>query len=288
MQVIKKELNSQDMPQAQTLEQAFAKFTEASERLQTKYELLSHEAGELREKLAQKEIEVKRQERLATLGKTAAALAHEIRNPLGAITLYASLLKGDLSESPDSFELVQHIEKSAERLNQVVSNILRFTKTTNPRFAPVRIHAILEQSVSEFKSQYPGIECMLHEAKNSYIFGCSLSLEQVFRNLLFNSAQAMGEEGRIVITEEELENEFVISFRDSGPGIDKEILPVLFEPFVTSKNQGTGLGLAIVQQIIAQHSGSVEARNLTTGGAEFKITLPRAVQSNKSGKGDSQ
>ena len=111
------------------------RFNESSSKLELRHSVLMKEIEDLREQLRKKDEEMKRSERLAMLGETAAALAHEVRNPLGAIALFVSMLKNDLSQYPQPLALVEEIEKSISSLDQVVSNVLHFAKNNNLHLA---------------------------------------------------------------------------------------------------------------------------------------------------------
>lgn len=243
MQLLKSK-KKQVLPERELLAEAFAKFSEASETLQRKYESLCLEAMSLREKLAQKESEVKKAERLATLGETAAALAHEIRNPLGAMKLYVSLLRQDLQDQPSSLELVNAISTTAESLNHVVTNILQFAKTKTPVFAPVRIGSLLEELRLQITEQYRDMDIALEGDRESLLYGDEHGLRQVFTNLLLNSVQAQKSSGKVMLRIVADAKVIQVEVEDNGPGIPREMREKVFEPFVTSRNEGTGLGLA--------------------------------------------
>lgn len=259
------------------LEEAFARFSEASERLQGKYDALRHEVEELRGQLALKDAEIKRAERLAALGQTAAAMAHEVRNPLGAIELFVSLLADQVSDRPESREYIAQIRHSIARLDTTVNNILHFSADRKMSRTPCNLHAIVNECVEALPVRLEtGSPIELRLGANPFIEGNDCGLRQVVTNLVTNALQATRYVGRVVIeTENGAEDEVVVRVRDNGPGIPGDILPTIFEPFVTSKNEGTGLGLAIVDQIVQQHGGTVSARNLPERGAEFVVTIPR-------------
>lgn len=257
---------------------AFESFEEASSKLQTRYECLSKEAERLRSKLHQKEIEVRRAERMSVLGETAAALAHEVRNPLGAIKLFTSLLKEDLEEMPSSLELVEEIDRSVTGLDMLVSNILQFSKDSKGDFSPVNLNAVIEEQLRYFKKivLQKEISLRFESCENSYILGNSDSIRQLLHNILQNSIQALKAEGDIFLStsSEEFFNKkwLVLNIKDNGPGIPQNLLDNLFDPFITGRNEGTGLGLAIVKKIVEQHHGGITAYN--QNGAVFVIKFP--------------
>ena len=255
------------------LQEAFQRFSTTGQVLQEKYEQLKEEVSGLRTVLKQKEAEVKRNERLAMLGKTAAAIAHEIRNPLGAIKLFLSMLQEDTS-SPESLKIIGHMHESIERLDSTVANILQFARERKLDMAPVNIPSLIREQVEHFRNSEPETLAFDLRLEGSlFIQGNEESLRRVFFNLILNASQAMRHRGTISIWSRDAGCTAEISVRDTGPGIDDGIRDSLFEPFVTTRGGGTGLGLAIVRQIIEQHGGTVAARS--AGGAEFLISLPR-------------
>lgn len=257
------------------LTRLFARFQESSEKLEVRYTELTNEVEDLKRQLLNKEEEIKRSERLAMLGETAAALAHEVRNPLGAITLFLSMLRIDISDRAPSLTLVDEIERSVTSLNNVVSNVLHFAKNNKPTLAPINLHSILGELAQHFESLYaPNVQVKVSEFTDPFICGDDQALRQCFYNLIMNALQAMSFKGLVSVSSRSSNDQvLVLSVEDSGPGIPTEILPRLFEPFVTGRQQGTGLGLSIVQRIIQAHGGEISVKN--NPGALFEIILPR-------------
>jgi signal transduction histidine kinase len=258
------------------LVEVMERFNESSSKLELQHTALMREVEDLREQLRVKDEEIKRSERLAVLGETAAALAHEVRNPLGAMSLFVSMLKGDLGERPQSIELVEEIEKSISSLNQVVSNVLHFAKHNKLNLSPTNLHSIVHEVGHHFTSLY-GASAKLHVSVrgNPFIVADAQALRQCLYNLITNSLQITGFAGAIAITVSDNDAEGPVSMvvRDNGPGIAEQIIPRLFEPFASGRREGTGLGLSIVKRIVAAHGGEISARN--TPGAEFTMVLPR-------------
>lgn len=262
-----------------SLVEAFENFSQASARLERNYELLQAQVMHLTKQLELKEQEVKRAQKLATLGETAAAMAHEIRNPLGAMKLFLSLLKDDLSDRPESIELIQQMEKSMGTLNHVVSNILQFSRKHETPSAPINIGALIREQIEYIEAEHPQLFIEFEVAGNPFVRASEHGMRQVLNNVLMNAVQGMKGEGDICIgISEGLRGEMVIRIDDSGPGIPEHLLPDVFEPFVTSKNEGTGLGLAVVKQIIEeQHGGRVGIENkIDEAGVVVTISLPRS------------
>lgn len=263
------------------LEEAFRKFNEAGERLEARYLALREETEDLRAQLRAKDLEVKRAEKLALLGETAAAIAHEVRNPLGAIKLFLSALEDEVKNAPEAMRLLGHIHCSIGTLDHTVSNILQFSKSQNLKSAPLNLNALIHEQALLFKPyENKGLKLVLALKAAPFIAGNEHGLRQVIYNLILNAAQATRYQGEIEIETRDCDQHLELYIRDNGSGIPEDILSKVFEPFVTSKSEGTGLGLAVVQQVMLQHSGSIKASNrVGTKGAEFKIQLPRTKRS---------
>ena len=261
--------------QQNVLAAAFKHFNEASRRLEERYEELRQEAEGLRAELREKDLAIKRAEKLSTLGETAAAIAHEVRNPLGAMKLFLSLLKDDVADRPGARALVDEMNKCVTSLDNVVSNILQFSKSKKLEMSPINLHSIIQEQVSQVLPQTNSeVNIALELTGNPFIIGNEHSLRQVFHNLFLNGLQAMHWKGRLEIkSSEDSDGFFKVTVHDSGPGIDKAVTTKLFEPFVTTRHEGTGLGLAIVKQIVDGHNGQISVCN--NGGALFSIRLPR-------------
>jgi signal transduction histidine kinase len=261
------------------LTRLFERFSESSSKLEEKYAALTREVDELKDQLRDKEEEIKRSERLAMLGETAAALAHEVRNPLGAVTLFLSMLRTDVADRPQAVALVDEIERSVTSLNNVVSNVLHFAKNNRLRLAPINVHSVLMELVQHFENLYGSnitIESSLDGSP--FILGDDQTLRQAVYNLMMNSLQATSFSTRLSLQCSETKSPDGVSIivSDCGPGISPEVLPRLFEPFVSGRRDGTGLGLSIVKRIVEAHGGTISATN--DAGAKFTIWLPRRAK----------
>jgi two-component system sensor histidine kinase HydH len=233
------------------LMEAFQRFSSASQRLEQKYEALRQETEELKLRLRQKDEEIKRNARLAILGETAAALAHEVRNPIGALKIFLSLLKSDVADRPQASEMVSHMDRTISSLNHVVENILHFAKDGSGALAPVNLHALLREQGAVISSDPRGtLEVTFDLTGNQFILGNEHSLRHVFSNILLNAAQSVKWAGIVKVT-----------VSDNGPGVSPELLPKLFEPFVTGKNEGTGLGLSVARKMLSQQGASITLKN---------------------------
>jgi len=226
----------------------------------------------------------KRTEKFAAMGEMAANIAHEIRNPLGSIELFASLLLKNLSQKKDQERAVQIIS-SVKNVDNKISNLLLFTRKQSPKLSKIDLHQILAEVIdfSEQIMEQGGISVSAKYAcDQAYIDGDAEMLKQVFLNIILNAQQAMPEGGTLVIQSNTSANQIrlrdaqvvEIVFQDSGPGIPDQNLSRIFDPFFSTKESGSGLGLAIVHNIINQHNGSINVENSVQGGVAVNISFP--------------
>lgn len=255
-------------------------YNDVAERLKQSHELLAAEVCRLREELNEKNRELERRERLVALGEMAAGLAHEIRNPLGAIGLYASLLVRDLSEETEQHRIAQRITVGVSHLESIISDILSFAGPAEPDMHRVRLYEIIEEACAHASPQAQSLEATidLDEALSDLeVFCDARQVERVLLNLLFNALDAVGRNGRVWLRRgavNRLESLVCIVVEDDGPGIPAELAHRIFNPFFTTKSNGTGLGLAIAHRIAEGHGGRIVARKSKRGGAEFRLYLP--------------
>jgi len=241
-------------------------FNQATERLGQSYRTI----GELQKEIADKDRQLARKTRLEMLGRMAANLAHEIRNPLGGIQLYASMLRRDLESDTDKVRTLDRILGAITGLDTLVEDMLAFGRDIEPRkelqpFAPP-VERALGLARAALEAKRVRVELRMEGAAAEFD---AEMMQRVFLNLIANAAQAVGESGRLAI----VGSGRTIAFCDDGPGIAPEILEKIFTPFLTTKTKGTGLGLAIAHKIVEAHGGSIEAKNGSAGGATFTIRL---------------
>ncbi|MEZ4363878.1 MAG: ATP-binding protein [Kofleriaceae bacterium] len=235
---------------------------------------------------------VKERDRLAALGEMAAGLAHEIRNPLGAIKGAAQLLIPSDSrpaEPGEMAELLEIIIEEANRLNNVVTRFLDYARAERPGregSARVDLNAIVKKT-AHLLGQNEDIKNIDLRVRTDdllpHVAGDSESILQVFLNLGLNALQAMQSGGTLEILTTRRRRSRLgygqfaeVRFRDTGVGIPRDRLKKLFIPFYTTKTKGTGLGLAISQRIINQHGGTIEVRSTLGQGSTFSVFLPAA------------
>jgi signal transduction histidine kinase len=241
-------------------------FNRATGKLSESYRQIT----ELQLELAEKDRKLSQKTRLEMLGHMAANLAHEIRNPLGGIQLYASMLVRDLQGDEEKVRTVERILAAVSGLNNLVEDMLTFGNDVEPRRVPARLGRIVESAIELAETTIRENRIEVERAfDNDPLSVDPEMIQRAFLNLILNSAQAMPSGGTLTIEGDAAE----LRFRDTGPGIPDEFVEKLFTPFVTSKTKGTGLGLAIARKNVELHGGTIEAANLPEGGAVFVIRL---------------
>jgi len=257
-------------------------YSEVTEKLQHSHEKLQDTVRSLQEELGEKNRLLERKNRLAALGEMAAGMAHEIRNPLGGIHLYASLLAKDVEKAgmASSLEVVRKISGGVKRLESLVSQVLSFSREmrVSPAAADLAQIAAGAVEMASAKLDALGVVWEIEGPAEMPVRVDPLLMEQTILNLVLNAAEAMEERGgkiRIVYTtgEEVQARQCRVIVRDSGPGIPADVLDRIFNPFFTTKDTGTGLGLAIVHRIVEAHEGTIMASNPQGGGAQFEIRI---------------
>jgi len=232
-------------------------------------------------RLKELEIQTQRAKQLQAMGEMAVQLAHEIRNPLGSIELFASLLGNELRSQPDFKGWADQIVTGVKFLNNIVTNMLTFTRTSKPQTEPLDLNELILETLAfvEPVLQQRKIRLEQPEAGDSALLcrGDSSMLRQMFLNLFMNALQAMPESGRLAVRVEPGDPGTVrVEVEDSGIGIPSENLSRIFDPFFTTHEKGTGLGLALVHQIVEKHQGRIAATSEFGKGTQFTIWLPEA------------
>ncbi|MGD0100602.1 MAG: ATP-binding protein [Acidobacteriota bacterium] len=229
----------------------------------------------------------KRVERLSAMGEMAVELAHEIRNPLASIELFASLLAKDLSG--DLRRWAENIRVGIRSLNTIVSNMLHFAKPIPPTCSRVSIHEVIQEILNFvdpiMQQRDVRVESSLSAAE-PVISGDQELLKQMMLNLIFNAMKAMPSQGSLIIrtrnvssgTASEEPSCLELQVQDTGIGIPPENLNRIFDPFFTTNKNGTGLGLSVVHQIVERHSGSITVSSEVNRGTTFTIVFRTAKE----------
>jgi len=235
----------------------------------------------IRRELEQARIQLMQSEKIASLGRLAAGVAHEINNPLAGILIYADMLLKDLSDHPQWSQDVQEIIDQTLRCKQIVTRLLEFSRQPLGQRVAFNPNDLLDRCVELLSHQplFHDVEVLLDLQQDlPDIVGDPGQVQQVFTNIIINAANAMEAKGRLTISSRfnPEDSQVALSFADTGPGVPAEIIDKIFEPFFTTKRpgEGTGLGLSVVYGIVQQHGGDIRVVNSPAGGAVFTVTLP--------------
>lgn len=241
-------------------------------------------------RLKRLEEEVQRNQRLKAMGEMAAGIAHEIRNPLGSIELFASLLKKDLKGDEEKELIAEHICSGVKNMDRIISTLLLFAKSPEPSRQKCEINSLLDELL-EFSSNiiFPGNIKIVRKFSPGELLGNGDGdlLRQVLLNLIRNAIQAMPDGGELCITskvsmepksakhpEKDRRRFISITVSDTGTGISSANLVKIFNPFFTTRDRGTGLGLAIAHNIIKAHQGTIEVESRLGKGTAFIVKIP--------------
>ncbi len=220
-----------------------------------------------------------RTERLAAMGHLAAALAHEINNPLQSIENSMELALDFPLQEEERQEYLEAVRQEIERLIALTSRVLDFARPPQVERRPTSVAEVLRYALTLAGKHlaHSRIELSSDLPEDLPLVPASFDqLAQVFLNLIINAVEAMPHGGKLRISARSTDGEVELTFADSGPGIPPDMLDKVFEPFQTTKEDGTGLGLAVSYSIIRQHGGAITAGNARDGGAVFAVTLPLA------------
>lgn len=230
-------------------------------------------------------------DRLAALGEMAAAIAHEVKNPLAGIEVMAGLLRRQVPDSPDAQSILQDIINEAKMANAIVLEALEFVRPIRLQVEHTSVSEVLNNAVTLAGRKLPdrAREVKLDVADSlPHIQGDHHQLVQLFSNLLINAFEALNGRGRVTIAaREDIQEDdhghsdptrpirtIVIDVVDDGPGVPRELRDRIFNAFFTTKPQGSGLGLAIVRKIVDAHDGRIDLTSTPGRGTRFRVTLP--------------
>lgn len=267
-------------------------FNDVTGKLGRTHDELKAEVARLNRELSEANSQLARSQRLAALGEMAAGIAHEIRNPLGSIRLYARMLEDDLAGRDKERGLATRIQGAAGELERIVRDVLAFAREVRLDLRACDVSEVIERAVEACRHDgVPGwqsVEVVRTEGGEDGLLvrGDSALLAQALANVLRNAYEAMAETPRATPHRIEIgatvrcdaQGEWgVISVKDTGPGIGKDVVSRMFNPFFTTRASGTGLGLAIVHRIVESHAGRVVVRNNSERGQEPGATVEIVV-----------
>jgi two-component system NtrC family sensor kinase len=218
-----------------------------------------------------------RSEKLAMAGRLAAAIAHEVNNPLQAIRLYLELLAGRRNDEPRNREYLDVVQNQVDRIANIITRLLELYQPSGEAYTPVDLNALVKDLVALFSRRLrdSGISVELDLAEGlPPIIGARNGLRQVCLNVLLNAIEAMPDGGPLRITSQATGDAVCVSFVDSGIGIAPEDLPHVFDPFFSTKHDGAGLGLAASLRIVQEHGGDLAIESRPGSGTTVRLSLP--------------
>jgi len=237
----------------------------------------------MEEKLKKADAQLVQSEKMASLGKLAAGVAHEINNPLTGILMYANIAKDSLDEDATQQKDLENIIEDAERCSSIVKNLLTYSRQTVYSEKNTQgVNALLQESLSLIRDQKLFLNVKLvkqFSADELYIKVDKNQMNQVVINLVMNAVDAMGKRGVLTLRtyRDKNKNEINVEISDTGSGIHAENLPRIFDPFFTTKaqGQGTGLGLSTVYGIVKENRGSISVKETSSNGTTFLLRFPQ-------------
>lgn len=220
-----------------------------------------------------------RADRMKVLGEMAAQVAHEIRNPLGGIKGFASLLKRDLKDSPELQKMAGYIVEGTDSLGNLVNQILHYARPIHPHPEKTDLIALLNLVKEYIKADAniykANISILIDAPFKELILPLDINLfKSAMLNLMVNSIQAMPDGGTLTLSVRQQQGLLILSVADTGSGIPEELLSKLYSPFFTTKPEGNGLGLVEVQKVILAHGGTIDVASTVNQGTTFTIKLP--------------
>ena len=247
--------------------------------LRQNYRILATEHDRILGEVRLMEEETRRSEWLVSMGRLAAGVAHEIRNPLNAINIISQRLKTEFTPEKDTDEyrgMLDTVGTEIRRISTIIENFLTYARPPKLSISRVLLADIVTQVVAVVaeKARANAIEITV-ECPSGLICRCDGDqMKQVLLNILLNAIDAIGESGRISVACSKRVDGVMLEIADSGPGFADDVLSKIFDPYFTTHDHGTGLGLSEVYRIVTSHDGTVKAANAPSGGAIITLLIP--------------
>lgn len=269
-----KMLISRNNEQIVSLENTVRDIEQLNAQLQQKVECRTEELTRTLQQLKDVQKKEVLTERQAAIGALAAGMAHEMNNPLHAVSVSVQGLKEDLQSNPEYGPFIANIERSTKRCRRIIGEILSFSRESKSSLA--NLPEIISAAVDTFKSEHPAsltLELQIPPDLPKILLDAA-QIRQALVNLLMNASDAMGGQGLIRVGVEREASTVVISVTDSGPGMTGEVKNRIFDPFFTTKQKGMGLGLSITWQLVQKNGGAIEVESQVGLGTTFRIRMP--------------
>jgi signal transduction histidine kinase len=268
------------------------RFKETASKLERSLQILNAQT----EKLSDLEKQLRQYDRLSVIGELTASLAHEVRNPLGSIRGAVEIMQDEIPDAMQKSDFFRILIEETQRLNTVVENYLQYARRQSPNIQKFDVKETIQNARILLSRQFSknGHELILHlPDKSCFIKGDPNQLWQILINLLLNADQAMPEEGEILISLVDIEDNnnddseieegfhedlYKLSITDRGIGLTADQMEKIFKPFFSSKSDGTGLGLSIVKRIVDENNWQIEVESKLGEGTSFHLILPGEVE----------
>ncbi len=232
-----------------------------------------------RTELRRLEREIRMRDRLAAVGRLAAGIAHEIRNPLASIAGSIKMLPQISPFNDEQKTLVDIITRESSRLNDIITDFLAYSREKSFKFTRMDLLPLLEDTLVLLENRLPSSQLKIvrqYDAPQAFAAVDGDRMKQVFWNLLENAVRAMNQKGTITVFVRPVGESWLIGIGDTGPGVPARLMDKIFEPFQSQFEGGTGLGLAIVYQIVQAHGAKIWVQTAASGGAEFVLEILNA------------
>ena len=256
---------------------------EANLTLENRVRRRTQELEEANEQLLEAQAQLVRTEKLAAIGQLAGGVAHDLRNPLGAVknaTYYLKrrLVDSELAQSnPRIGQFLGIIEEEVEHSNQIISDLMSFARVGTTSLSPTNLGAVIESALSSVEVRENVHVVKRFDSEFPEVLADGEQLYRVFMNLAVNAQDAMPDGGELTISARRVDGFAEAAFSDTGIGITDEDMKRIFEPLFTTKAKGTGLGLAVCQQIMSKHNGDIYVASKPGEGTTFTVRLPLNV-----------